>query len=458
MSRYILSLFAFFYLSQTGWAQRVIAEFRTKNRQLNFQAIPFGDSILFSYDEIVTSQGRKVRDVKWVSNSGKVDKLFCPVNVFALESEGDNLYHYYWDKKSLRAYEMLVGSRTMNNLPESIAFKEEIILASYVDKNLMLMLLKEGGTEIAVQEIAGMRVVNTITYKLPITLEGLIKRNTAIEFYNAPVLDSFKGRARVKIFLSESDLYLVIDEKHLEATNSNPNVTHVLHLGKAAEVKYHQFKSPGTAEFGSFLFDSKLFQNHITKEKFSLLVYDLSGKQLMKHDLIADSLQVKKKESPKINVRLGSENFQGWEPFQNLFKKIWMSDPLIVVSRNDRGYGVQWGTYSEPEIGLAVGPTPLALLVTLFITTAIVQVTDGPGMSRYLYFETDLRTGKILPAELPPSESLRVKIDAYERNRQKKRISPFESKSYISFLDGVVAIYRLKPQERIGVTQLVYFE
>jgi hypothetical protein len=53
---------------------------------------------------------------------------------------------------------------------------------------------------------------------------------------------------------------------------------------------------------------------------------------------------------------------------------------------------------------------------------------------------------------------LRGKIDEYERNRQKKNQTPFESKSYIPFLDGVVAIYRLKPREGMGVTQLVYFD
>ena len=86
------------------------------------------------------------------------------------------------------------------------------------------------------------------------------------------------------------------------------------------------------------------------------------------------------------------------------------------------------------------------------------QAADGPGVSRYFYFETGLSTGRILPAEIPPLGLLRGKIDQYERNRQKKNNSPFESKSYIPFLDGVVAIYRLKPREMIGVTQLVYFE
>ena len=64
MNRYTLSFLAFFYLSQEAPAQRVIAEFPSKNKQLNFQAIPFGVSILFSYDEVVGPNGRRVRDVK----------------------------------------------------------------------------------------------------------------------------------------------------------------------------------------------------------------------------------------------------------------------------------------------------------------------------------------------------------------------------------------------------------
>lgn len=207
MGRYILSLITFFYITQEVLAQRVIAEFPTKNRQLNFQAIPFRDSILFSYDEVVGPNGRRVRDVKWISKAGIVHDVFCPADVFAVESEGDKIYHYYLERKSLRAYEKLVDSRTMNNLPESIEVKDVVILASYVDGNLFLILLNEGGKEISVQEIAGMRVVNTTTYKLPIALDKFIKKNTYIEFYDEQPLNSFKGRARVKIFLADADVY-----------------------------------------------------------------------------------------------------------------------------------------------------------------------------------------------------------------------------------------------------------
>lgn len=147
------SFLVFFFVRQETLAQRVIAEFPSKNQQLNFQAIPFGDSILFSYDEVVGPNGRRVRDIKWVSKDDVANDIFCPVDVSAVDSEGDRVYHYY-RKKTLRAYEKLADSRTMNSLPESIEFKDMMILASYVDGNLFLILLNEGGNEIAVQEIA----------------------------------------------------------------------------------------------------------------------------------------------------------------------------------------------------------------------------------------------------------------------------------------------------------------
>jgi hypothetical protein len=460
MSRYIILFISFFYLGHEVSAQRVIAQFPSKNKQLNFRAIPFGDSILFSYDEVVGPNGRQVRDVKWVSNAGGVHDIFCPVNVFAVEVEDDKVYHYYRERRSLRAYEKSVDSRTMNNLPESIEFHDVIILASYVDNNLFLILLNEGGNEIIVQEIAGMRVVSTTNYKLPISLDKLIRKNTCMEFYDEPLLDSFKGRARVKIFRNGADIYLVIDDKQLDASKTDPNVTHLLHLDKAGDVRYQRFTSTGKADFGSFLFDGKLFQNHISKEKFSLVVYDLSGKRLMRYDVRADSLDVGRKDQPNINYRQGREPFQGWDNFGSVFKYTGMSDPVLVVSQIDEGYRIQWGTYfDEKGIGYFPGGAGvIAAAITFSITTALKQAADGPGISRYFYFETDLSTGRILPAELPPSGLLRGKIDEYERSRQKKNNSPFESKSYIPFLNGVVAIYRLKPREMIGVTQLVYFE
>ncbi len=459
MSRYILLMFVFFYPGQEAIAQQVITEFKSKNQQLNFQAIPFGDSILFSYDEVVGPNGRRVRDFKWVSKTGDAHDIFCPVNVFAVESEGNKIYHYYRERNSLRAYEKLVDSRTMNNVPESIEFKDVMILASYVDGNLFLILLKEGGKEISVLEIAGMRVVNTTIYQLPIALDEFIKKNTYLEFYDEPRLDSFKGRARVKIFRDGADIYMVIDEKHIDPTESNPNVTHVVHLQKAGEVKYHKFSSKGNADFGSFFCDGKLFQNHISKEKFSLVSYDLSGKQLMRYEFIADSVDIRQKESPKVNLRRGHESFQGWDSFRHMFKNIWISDPVIVVSKDHHGYRIQWGTYVD-EKGPAplISATPLTTMLSFVAISAIRQTLEGTGVSRYVYFEADPGTGKILPAELQPTGVLRAKIDEYERNRQKKNNSPFEFKSYIPFLDGVVAIYRLKPREMVGVTQLVYFE
>ncbi|HEX6227058.1 MAG TPA: hypothetical protein VFZ52_21715, partial [Chryseolinea sp.] len=460
MDRYILLSLAICFIPRESLAQKILAEFPSKNRQLNFQAIPFGDSILFSYDEVVGPNGRRVRDVKWISKAGSVHDVFCPVNIFAVEAEGDKIYHYYQERRSLMAYEKDIDSRTMNNMTESIELRDVIVLATYVHENLFLMLLNEDGNEISLLEIAGMRVVKTTTYKLPILLNEFIKKSTYLEFYDDTVLDSFKGRARVKIFLSATGFHVVIDEKQLEPTKTNPNATHVLHLEASGQVKYHRFPAAmKSADFGSFLIDGKLFQNYISKDKFSLVVFDLSGTQLMKMDVTADSLDVEKKDSPKVNMRRGYENFQGWDNFQSIFKQLGMSDPIIVVSGKDQSYRVQWGAYfDEKGPGLYTSVTPLAAMLTFFVTTAIRQVSEGTGSSRYFYFETDLRTGKLLPAENSPPGMLRGKIDEYERSRQKKNSSPFESKSYIPFLDGVVAIYRLKARELIGVTQLVYFD
>ena len=63
---------------------------------------------MFSNDEVVGPNGRRVRDVKWVSKAGSVHDVFCPVNVFAVESEGDKISHYYRERKSFRAFEKLV--------------------------------------------------------------------------------------------------------------------------------------------------------------------------------------------------------------------------------------------------------------------------------------------------------------------------------------------------------------
>ena len=93
-----------FYLSHGASAQRIIAEFPSKNKQLNFQAIPVGDGILFSYDEVVGPNCRRVRDGKWVSNAASVHDIFCPVNVFAIAVKDDKVNHYYHERKIIEGF------------------------------------------------------------------------------------------------------------------------------------------------------------------------------------------------------------------------------------------------------------------------------------------------------------------------------------------------------------------
>jgi hypothetical protein len=435
-----------------------MAEFQSKNLQLDFQGIPFGDSVLLSYVEVVGPNRNRVKEVKWVSKEGKMRDLYCPQNVFAVESEEGKIYHYYREGKALKAFELAAGSETMVGLPESIEFNDVIILASYVDENLFFILLNEDGTEMSVMEVAAMRIVKTTIYKLPIGLNEFIKKNTYIEFYDELLLDSFKGRARVKIFRYGNKLSLLIDDKQVEPTKKQPHVTHLLSFNEGGSVTHKVISMDGKADFGTFLFDNKLFQSRIAKDKFSMSVYDLSGNELMKYEAIADSIDTGKKDSVKVNYRWGRENFQGWDTFRRTFKTAGSCDPIITVSGTSQNYTIQWGTYfNDKPVGTYAGGTPLTAMITFFITTAIRQVSEGPGMSRYIYFETDLNKGKILPVEQPPAGLLRAKIDEYERSKQVKNKSPFESKSYIPFGDGVVAIYHLKPERMIGVTQLVYF-
>ena len=165
-------------------SQQILAEFQSKNVQLDFQGIPFGDSILLSYEEIIGPNRNRVKKVKWISKEGSARDIFCPVNVFAVEAESNKVYHYYREGKSLKAFEKVVDSETMVGLPESIEFNDVTILASYVDENLFFILLKDGGREISVLEIAGMRIINTTNYKMPISLDEFINKNTYIEFYD----------------------------------------------------------------------------------------------------------------------------------------------------------------------------------------------------------------------------------------------------------------------------------
>lgn len=469
MSRYLLLSLTFFCFYPDAFSQQVIAEFSSKNRQFDFNAIPVGDSVLVSYDEAVGPSAKRTRFVRWVSKDRVVNDIYCPTNVFAVEHDGNGLYYYYKEKKAIKAFERTTGTQSIIQVPGSIEFNDEIVLANYVKENLFFITLKAEGKILSISEVSGMRVVKTTSYKLPISLSGLITRRTPIELFDEPLLNMFKGIAKVKIFISDTGTYLVIDDRRPEQTTVGKNVTpgpnvgksatHVFYLSGEGKVEYHHFPSIRKFESGSFLYDTKLFQNHISKDKLSLIVFELSGKQLIRYDVNADSLRGVPKSAQKINLRRGKQLFQGWDTFRGMFKQVPWSDPLIGVTGGDGRYQILWGTYfDEKGIGAAGGADPVAMMITLAVSTAIVQAFDGPGMSRYFYFDTDLKGGNVLPVETSHPALVRSKIDEYERNRQKKKKSPFESKSYFQLSDGVVAIYRLKQSQGTNTTQFVYFD
>lgn len=469
MSRYLIFTLIFCWFVSDAFPQQVIAEFSSKNRQFDFKALPVGDSILVSYDEAVGTSSQRRRLVKWVSKDSVVDDTYCPAGVFAVERKGNNLYYYYKEKKSIKAFERVAGTQSINYLPASVEFDDQIVLANYVRGNLFFVTLHGEGNIISVTEISGMRVLKTASYRLPISLKELITRRTPIELYHEPRLNMFKGIARVKIFISDAGTYLVIDDSRPEQTPAGKNVapgpnvgkatTHVFHLGNEGKVGYHRFPSVRKVGFGSFVFDGKLFQNQISKSKLSLLVFNLKGQQLMRYDVNADSVWGPPKSAHKINLRGGKKHFQGWDNFRLMFKQVPWSDPLIGVAGDDRGYWIQWGTYYDDTLlGAASGPNLAAEIISFAVSTAIVQAFDGPGVSRYFYFNTDLDQGKILPVQSSTPGLPRAKIDVYERDRQKKKKSPFESKSYFAISGGTVAVYRLKQRHGTNTTQFVYFD
>lgn len=417
--------------------QKLINEFVPQGRLRDISAVPIGDSILFSYRENVSDT--TVNRSKWITNSSATP-YDVPVNVFAAANAGNDIYLYFLEGKTkareLKTMMFNRETRMRHEIKDHLSLPGTVA-GSYVDKNLFVFLLQDKGLTLTLLEIHKLNIVSEKKFKLPVNLSYYLGKELEGDvFYNNSEVHSFKGRSACKIFMSDK-IYITIDQRNL----NSPWKTTVLMIDQNSnKVTPVDFNTSSNAVFSSFILDGKLFRTFNARKKFSIEIFSLDT-----YDLISKSELLPDHQDFPIYFRYGRKNvIHMKEFFSRMRKAASVCEPSLVILKNDGRYLIQWGSYFDDN-GMMGGN-----IITMVVGTIILQLMEGPGITRYFYYEWNESENTFRVKE-PSVQLTRQKIDNYEISQ---RVA-YKYKNYVEYKGGVAGVYYDTKSNKASV---VYFE
>lgn len=419
------------------FSQELIYEFTPKGRLREINATTAGDTILLSYEES-TGDSRALQS-RWISDSSATPDNI-DVNIFQAVGSGDNIYLYFLDgkpeKRVLKAVLYNKTKRSRVEVSNQVNLSGSIV-GSYVNKNLFIMLLQDKGNTFAILEIDKLNIVSEKRYKLPVNLLNYLWKDFSTDvFYNESPIHSFKGWSFCKIFVRDN-IFITVDQHR----PNQPWRTIVLSLdSKSGDVKSTYYNTSSNAPFSSFILDGKLFRTFNDKKKYSLEIFSLEAKKLIsKSEITADY-----KDFPAY-FRHGRKNIINMKAtFSDMRRGVQLSDPSLVVQKSNGRYFIQWGTYFNDNGIMTGGATPVGAL-TAIVGTAILQLSEGPGVATYFYYGWDEATNTFVVEETTPLA--RQKIDTHEITQD----TEYKYKDYIEYRNGVAAIYYDAKNDKVSI-------
>jgi len=414
--------------------QQILYTHHTTGTLKDFTTVRLGDSLLFSFKDI-PNDSRRSQHAVWLADSVAHPTDPVDAEVFTAARFGRDDYFYFFEGKSRsRRLKTWIYNDSTKARVESAdtLFLHGKIIGSYVDGNLFVVSFREMGSELSLVEINRMRVVSEKRFRLPQPIAPELAAGP-VDFYTDASEITFQGRSNVKVFKYDK-LYVLYDlGSRTYAMTLDPQTG-------AADLKAF-LASSEAADFRSFLIDGKLFRILHAKKKFQLDIFDLAtSAQIAKSELTA--------AQPDFNTyfRYGRKNvIHHKHKFSNMLKAANVSTPQIAVLKRDGQYIVQWGDYYD-ENGMGGAG---AGIIGMIVTTAIMQMMEGPGLNHYFYYAWNEQQNSFQRLD-PPLNVVRDAIDCYEMDH----VVRFEDKRYIAYRDGIAAIYYDSSARMVSV---VYF-
>jgi hypothetical protein len=190
-------------------------------------------------------------------------------------------------------------------------------------------------------------------------------------------------------------------------------------------------------DFRSFYFEGMLYRTISTSLKFDLQVIDGTG-NIVNRFMMPRSEAAKKQP---VFFREGRENKVSTD--ETLYRMMSTSNstkPGLHVERSKEGkLIITWNTYFDSNGGGAMyGPSPAAALLNFFISTAVRQMREGPGVSRYFYLVDDGVGGFKYTIDDP--SIARRQIDMFEMTNLTKE-KECKYKGYTKLGSDILGVY-----------------
>lgn len=442
----LVLLGALLFNLRAGNCQTVLAEMPAeKNAMDDVLAIPFHDSIFFSYHE-----DKGMRRSKWIREGGESRESGVTAEVMSIARFDGKVYYYYLaERKGAVALKAQVESAgTLKADTTSIALAGGIVLGAYQEKNFFMVLYNRDNNQIIWHEINGLQTVKQRTYELPFDLSFYLRQASDAEFFNGfSAINTFKGASKIKLFRYDN-LYLVFDQPYRSI--HHPGQTSVVVLSPDTnKAAHYEFPTRATAGFTSFLVDGKLLRSFISKDKFVVRVYDLfTGKTLMEEAV------TRGKESFNVYLRYGKKNIiDKTETLDHMMKVSGECEASLTVVQDSGRYLVMWGTFfNDPAAVPPVYFAPVGLFVALAYN-AILMSGEKPGINRYFYYGYDPNDLSFTPL-MNDAAHTRGRLDDYEIEVQAQKLK-IGFKDYIAYKNGIVGIYY---EAKKKTARLVYFK
>lgn len=433
-------------LATFAYAQHNITKIPLPDRKEadDVQAINFGKELFVSYRIKFPKPKTNPFHFYWVSEgvAEQVDfpqleeKLISCITRDSLH----NYYHYFEkknkfisvgaikEKRSTGEKETCAPTTVDGRLIGIIASKDRVFIYSFEKKAYTLK----------VTEKVNDKVVNERLYGLSFDLSKFKVSDIAF-VPEGSFIGTSQASARVKVFAGPQHVRITFDDpfdEHAPSPQTNYKTTLVDINTQTGVVSNKMFIEASKGNFRSFPFSNYLFRTATWANEFTLQMFDLEKGQLVSTKKIVYD---KKYDDQNVFIREGAKNrISQTETLSNMVNVSWACVPFVVVDKEaqaDSTAIVTWGTYYNDR---GIQPIPFANMTGLMIMavgTAIRQIADGPGVSRYFY----LRGSAKEPFQIVNDVDLvRSKIDSFEQDHLSLY---FTRKGYFHSSESVIGTY-----------------
>lgn len=440
-------------------AQSVIAEFSFPNEKIkNIQFYTSGDNIYLFYDEHDSRSGL-IRRSRLINVDGKTRELGLKhtekTSLIDVRESGDTTWFYYLSgKKSALNLKAMIYNRVTNDniwLDDEIEIVGQILAISNDAEALSIITYDKELNQLEVLQVNRFKQIYHRLFVVPIDLSRDYMNFSFIQ--NDDWASIEQGTAKFKMYIRNNKLIMSIDYTFLESTYTKPQTMILLFDLQNGTQTIKNFETKIRSTFRSFIYKDILYRAYASKKLFQLEVLKLStGEMVHEKKIVLDTAL----RNSFVYLRNGKTNRIIKK--ETLYKMMTASDawePAVVVLPGSDSFRttIMWSSYYTDHNPIAVIMThPMVdMIISSIVVSAILQLREPPGLSRYFYVTSDCRKGII--TDSLSLKSQREIIDSYELAMDLQRIF-FTYKSYLSLRNKPVALYY---SERTQKLKLVLF-